>query len=236
MDMTRASSDVDRLTVRTNRITVLGRLVAAVAVLWVLAQIVVTVAAFVHGESWVDAYLADSTSDPVLGGYKTWALGELAVALVAWALTSAWLWHVRSNAVLVDPDSQDLTRSQMVLGWFIPVFMLWYPYQAVSEAAVPTVRVTRGRDAASDLPGLMRWWWGAYLLMLLLILLPHGYPLADYDRLPTVRALSVAAVPVMVLAAVLWVRLVRRITAVQSDVQVIAEAVETVRRAEAARP
>jgi hypothetical protein len=233
--MTHSSSRKGGLAVRIRRITVLSRLIVAATVLWVAAQIVVTVAVFERGESWVAAYKADVDSDPVLGGYKTWALGELVVMIVAWVLTSAWLWQVRTNAELVEPDSQDVSRSQLVTGWIVPVFMLWTPYQAVSDAAVPTVRVTRGRAAASDLPVLLRLWWGSYLAMLLAILLPHGYTLGTYAHLPAIRNLSLVAVGVTLVSAVLWVRVVGTVTAAQTDVQVLAEAVETVRQAEAAR-
>jgi hypothetical protein len=68
------------------------------------------------------------------------------------------------------------------------------------------------------------------------MLLPHGYTLATYDHLPAIRNLSLLAVVVTVVSAVLWVRLVGRVTAAQADVHVLADAVETVRQAEGARP
>ena len=120
--------------------------------------------------------------------------------------------------------------------WLVPIFMLWTPYEAVSDAAVPTVRATRGRDAASDLPVLVRLWWGSYLLTLFVTLLPHGYTLAGDEHLRPVRELSLLAVGVTALSAVLWLRLVGRVTEVQADVQVLAEAAETVRQAADARP
>jgi hypothetical protein len=214
--MSQAVVQTGRLAARIRRITVLGRVVTALALLWVIAQ--------------VDPY-----TDPILGGYKTWALGEVAVMVLAWLVTAAWLWQVRSNAELVEPDSQSLGRSFVVTGWITPILMLWTPYEAVSDAAVPTVRATRGRATASELPVLLRAWWVSFLLMLLSTLLPHGYTLGTDDHLPTVQNLSLLAVAATVISAVLWLRVVSRVTEAQSDVHVLALAVEAVRQAEAAR-
>lgn len=218
---------------RIRRITLLRHLIVMTTVLWILGQIVVTVASFELGTSWAAAYRASAETDPILGGYKMWALPEVGAMILAWIVTAAWLWQVRSNAELVEPDSQDLGRSFVVLSWITPVFMLWTPYEVFSDAARPTVRVTRGREAAADLP--LRLWWGSYLLALLATMLPHGYPLGHQENLPTIRLLSVVAIGVTILSAVIWLRVVSRVTAAQADLRLLAEAVEVVRQADGAR-
>src|SRR4051794_10653193 len=167
------SSDLlAQLAKRIRRITLLSRLIVVSTLLWILGQIVVTVASFELGTSWVAAYRASAETDPVLGGYKMWALPEVGAMILAWLATAAWLWQVRSNAELVEPESQELGRSFVVFSWITPVFMLWTPYEVFSDAARPTVRATKGREAAAELPlGL---WWASYVLALLATMLPHG--------------------------------------------------------------
>jgi hypothetical protein len=222
-----------QLAKRIRRITFLSRLIGATTVLWILGQIVVTVASFELSTSWVAAYRASAETDPILGGYKMWALPEVGAMILAWIVSVAWLWQVRSNAELVEPDSQELSRSVLVFSWVTPVFMMWTPYEVFSDAARPTVRVAKGREAAAELP--LRLWWASYLLALLVTMLPHGYPVGQAENLPTIRLLSVAAIGVTILSAVIWLRVVKRVTAAQADLRLLAEAVEVVRQADGAR-
>lgn len=217
---------------RILRVALLGRLIILTAVLWFLAQLLAMAAAFVRGGTWVVQDEASPDRTPVLGGYERWSLPQVAVMLAAWFLTSCWLWRVRRNAEYVAPDSQGLGRSLVVTSWVTPVFMIWLPYEAFSDAVRPTVRTARGREAAAELP--LAWWWTTYLVTLFLTLLPHGYVMKA-SNLDTVRSLAVAATIATAVSAVLWVRIVRVATAAQDEMRVVAEAVEAVRTAADAR-
>lgn len=135
-----------------------------------------------------------------------WLLGAQVVAFV---VTCLWLHQSRRLAVTLSPFVPQARGPVWVwLGWVVPVVSLWFPYQVVRDV--------RSATAGSVRRGGLGLWWGCWLGSLWLMnqatFATMGYGPRDPALLPGIEGLSLL---VMVVALVLWVRLVREVTADQ---------------------
>jgi hypothetical protein len=159
--------------------------------------------------------LAESGTDVLAAPLFTYDLVNLALlptVIGTYVVACLWLQRARSNAELASPEWPHARRRIWVwLGWWVPVVSLWFPFQVTRD-----VRSASLRDRSSGLLGL---WWTGWLLFALgtqvaARLAPiEGVPDADSARLlPWAETVATAG---MLLALVLWVRVVREVTAAQ---------------------
>ncbi|MFJ9314766.1 DUF4328 domain-containing protein [Pimelobacter simplex] len=129
--------------------------------------------------------------------------------VIAWVVGCLWLQRARDNAELISPGVRQRRQAGWVwLGWFIPFANVWVPYQVVGD-------VQRASVPAERRVGL-GWWWAAWLLFLVLPLpLESGDWTADPDLADLLPALEGLAAVAAVAAAVLWGRVVLRVTLAQ---------------------
>jgi hypothetical protein len=127
-----------------------------------------------------------------------------------------WFYRARNNADVFGGRFQRRSRGWAIGGWFCPVVNLWFPYQIATDvlceaeyaAAPPGQQVISGRPSYP----LLRGWW--------LVLLVSGVlsrsswrlsPNSVHDLLVQARV-DIAATLLEIVAAVLAVAVVRRIT------------------------
>lgn len=145
-----------------------------------------------------------SVSTAVLGAYDTVVLLFGVVQLAAGIVTAVWLWRSRRFAEAVTPWwSHARSRVWVWLGWIVPVVSLWFPLQVVRDVRAATLRAER--------PGLGGWW-AAWLV--------GGFAANAGGRLMTsdspdvwsaLPVLDAVAAVALVIAAVLWARVVREV-------------------------
>jgi hypothetical protein len=132
-------------------------------------------------------------------------LGLLAAAVVF----VVWLWQVRSNVELVaGAASQRLGRGWAIGGWICPIVNLWFPFRYVVDvwrASAPD-RVDNG-EGDDNGEGLVLGWWLCFLAANI------GARVATYNNGASV---NLVAAGLLVVAGVLAVLVIRRITAWQS--------------------
>ncbi|MBE7698887.1 DUF4328 domain-containing protein [Oerskovia sp. Sa1BUA8] len=178
---------------------------AATVALVVVVQFLVSFPAV----ATLDAIVAgEQVPTGVLDAYDALSSVALLVELAAGVVTVVWLWKSRTFAEAASPGwPHTRSRVWVWLGWFVPVVALWFPYQVVRDVRAATLREKR--------PGLGGWW-AAWLVL--------GFATNASARLlgsddPDVwRALSVfdgLAALAVVVAAALWAKVVREVSAGQ---------------------
>ncbi|MCK2219480.1 DUF4328 domain-containing protein [Actinomadura sp. ATCC 31491] len=133
------------------------------------------------------------------------------VFLAAAAAFLAWLARVRANAVRLSPDGHRYGRFWVVAGWVMPIGWFWIPRHVVHDvwrASAP--------PAARGL-ALINLWWAAWLVAHMVS--RTSWVLTGLTEDPAGTALllrlDVAGIGLMLVAAVLAVAVVRRVTGVQ---------------------
>ncbi|NEB18730.1 DUF4328 domain-containing protein [Streptomyces coelicoflavus] len=138
------------------------------------------------------------------------------VAVLATAVVFIiWFHRVRHNAEVFAPDTQSRTPGWAIACWLIPIANLWIPRGIAADilrAAQPEPhsRVLRHR-------GLLNAWWGAWVwTMAFDRYASNTYDKAqDPDAIRDATELVIASAAFDVLAAVLAILFVRRLTAAQ---------------------
>lgn len=184
-----------------------------------LASATVVVSAVYLAFSWLAALLAfpaagryreASDALDVFTAYDAVSVASVLPALAAWIVTSLWLGAARTNAVTLRPDLPHTHGPAWVwLGWVVPVVSLWFPYQVVRDLW----RVSGPVDRS-----LLGWWWGTWVAGPVIMVVAGAFVPFSGPAGSSVNALGPTAVlgaAVVTVSFVLWVRIVRTITAGQ---------------------
>jgi hypothetical protein len=171
--------------------------VTSIVISWLLA----TAATLVHHEA--TAYNA-----PAWTMIPYDFLSELSrlMDLPAYILAGLWPLRVRRNANLITPGRQRWADIWIWVGWLLPLFNFWVPWQSVAD-------VWRSTVPGLDKSRIDRWW-SAWILLGMLEFVT--YVVNDDSRVGVVAVIfywmDAAAVTV---AAILWTRIVQIISDAQ---------------------
>ncbi|MGN0062786.1 MAG: DUF4328 domain-containing protein [Nocardioides sp.] len=134
------------------------------------------------------------------------------VALCAgWVAVASWLARARSNAEVLNPGArQEHEKEWAWVGWFVPVVALWFPYVFVRDV--------RRATAPRGVKPLLLSWWFAFLLYVSTIQFGpflRADPSTGPDEVAQLGGIETFNAVLALLAGVLWVLVVRRITSEQ---------------------
>lgn len=186
----------------------LGTASVVLAALVAAAQVAAFALSFPVVSTLRDLVAGRAASSGVLGAYDATTYLYSGIQVAAAVVTVVWLWRSRTFAEAVSPDRHHArSRVWVWLGWILPVVSLWFPYQVVRDVRAATSRAER--------PGLGVWW--AAWLVAGFAANTSGRVLAsrdpgDWSALPLLDGVATVAI---VVAAVLWARVVREVTAGQ---------------------
>ncbi|MER5863689.1 DUF4328 domain-containing protein [Kitasatospora sp. NPDC002040] len=166
------------------------------------------------------------SGDLVVNSAVVWAgtSGLTVLALVAAGVVFAcWFVRIRKNAELLAPQApHSRSAGWVVWGWIVPVVSFWFPFQIARDcwrASAP-----KGDPWGSEL--VLRLWWAAWLLSLAAG--QAAQQLVGAEETPEAYATAFGAVAVAdlvdVVAAVLAILVLRRLTALQDATAVRAAA------------
>jgi hypothetical protein len=85
------------------------------------------------------------------------ALVQLAVAVVSGVLILTWIYRANRNARSLGAKDMQYTPGWSVGWYFVPVAMLWKPYQAMKEIWKASHQPVSWKDA--KVGGIVHWWW-----------------------------------------------------------------------------
>lgn len=181
----------------------------ALASAWGLVQALMFASSSGAAQEFSRAVDAGASPGDVWTTYDSFATLLLPVQLAAFVVTCLWLHRSRQIAVAARPQERHVRGVVWIwLGWLVPVVSLWFPYQVVRD-------VRQGTTGLRRMPGLGLWW-VSWLVMLWAsnraAFITSGFSRSDPGLLPVLDGVATAAVAV---ALVLWIRVVREVTAAQ---------------------
>ncbi|MEU0484465.1 DUF4328 domain-containing protein [Streptosporangium sp. NPDC006013] len=138
---------------------------------------------------------------------------EAVVYLVAVVAFLVWLFRVRANAEILSPGGHRRSQPWLIFGWMVPIINFWFPKQIVDDIWYASSRVP------SPPRGLFNAWWAAWLIgtwvtnaAVRLLFNSDGLePLAAAARF------DVVSIVLMLIAAVLAIGVIRKITEAQEE-------------------
>ncbi len=135
----------------------------------------------------------------------------LVIALIAVFLV--WFWRVRVNAEVFGPEYQSMSRGWTIGGWFVPIGNLWLPRRVASDAWGASGPAGRPSSQA-----LLNAWWLLFLATMLLgRAASNQYArAASFEEIRSAVNLLSASDAVDIVACVVAVLFVRRLTAMQT--------------------
>ncbi len=136
----------------------------------------------------------------------------VAVPVAVWMVTSVWLAIAYGNARLLEPGSMRRSPAWTWLGWVVPIVSLWFPKQIVDDCIEVTEGAVHGRRCVDIRTQTAPWWTFWIASMLLRISIPWTDAVGQAGPSPAMA--SAIAVSV---AFVFWIRIVRRLTALQDQ-------------------
>ncbi|MFF7214707.1 DUF4328 domain-containing protein [Streptomyces sp. NPDC008238] len=204
----------------------LGLATAVVVLLsLVIAADVVDIAAEAGRYALMGTAVADelaTVDQSALSRSDIWVGVAAALQFLTFAATGVlfviWFHRVRSNGEVFAPNGFEKARGWAIGGWFIPVAFFWIPFGIARDTWVASSQTTQdGRLRPAD-SGPVSYWWAAWVAGQLLDLLAalvtnenSGYS----DDLRDAAGMTIAVDGVDILAAILAILFVRKLTAMQ---------------------
>ncbi|MER5637871.1 DUF4328 domain-containing protein [Kitasatospora sp. NPDC002227] len=140
------------------------------------------------------------------------------VALIASGVTFiTWFHRARVNAEAFDYGRQQRGRGWAIGGWFVPFMALWVPRQIAGDIWWSSGRPDGNGVPQPASPALLNFWWAAFMGGNILgqVGARLGGKATDMESFRTGAALEAAGDALMIVAAVLAVLVVRKVTAMQ---------------------
>ncbi|MEU7855990.1 DUF4328 domain-containing protein [Nonomuraea sp. NPDC049141] len=97
-----------------------------------------------------------NTSDMI---YATSGYVETAVYFVAGLAFLMWMFRVRANADVLEPDGHRHRKHWLIFGWIAPILALWFPKQIIDDIWRASRRIDQPPRS-----GVIIAWWTAWLL------------------------------------------------------------------------
>ncbi|MET7370163.1 DUF4328 domain-containing protein [Streptomyces sp. NPDC005566] len=141
------------------------------------------------------------------------------VMLATAVLFILWFQRVRLNAEVFDADEQRMKPGWAIGAWFVPIGNLWLPRRIAAGiwAASGFTHTDGSRRPVSQAP--LNLWWTAWVINLVLVrYATRRYEQADAPQeIVDAAGLAVASDVLDIVAAVLAILFVRRLTAMQGE-------------------
>ncbi|MFD8690937.1 DUF4328 domain-containing protein [Streptomyces sp. NPDC059651] len=194
-------------------------LLGAVAVADVLA-----IGAGAHSRQLFSEGMADDflTYDEAAGDradllYRASGSLQVLTLLATVVVFLVWFRRVRLNAEVFDPYAHSLRPGWALGGWFVPIAVLWLPHRVASGTW--TASSPGGSNRPPTPRGLLHAWWAALLCAQVFSrYADQAYSDAEEpDEVLTAFDQVMAADALDILAAVLAILFVRRLTAMQGE-------------------
>jgi hypothetical protein len=185
----------------------------AIAATFAAVQVIEAGLAWPAQQDYLDAADNGKKAYDVWTPYDFAAIPQLPLLIATYVVTCLWLYKVRTNAEALFPAGRHARNQGWVWGgWVVPVVSLWFPFQIVRDVA---------RDPREVIgSAVIGWWWAMWLIALFTnqigAALVSG---VDIDK-GAVSALGTAETInglFVVVAFVLWVLTIRRISRLQDQ-------------------
>jgi hypothetical protein len=173
-----------------------------------LAEPLLVIAALITTADILEAFTSfgasGSGSGPAAAIHDLIGLLEVLLWVGQLAVTGTWLLRVRQNAKAIWPERVDHAAAWAYLGWIVPIASLFMPKQIVDQLWRITADATDDESSA----GSTSLWWAGWLVLSIV----RGVD----SRIGGIHPRLEVAVAVLSCAALLlWIPVVRGVTAAQ---------------------
>lgn len=199
---------------------------ACVALLWVmvLAEVIYAADSYAFG-SFLDAVEAGTLSDAEVEAEATRidaqaqavGLGYLAAFVVTALVSGTWIYRASWNASQIQPSKDRITPGWAIGWFFIPILAFWKPYRAMVQTGNSSADPQGDIDESP--PGYVTLWWGLWVVTnivgnLSFRLSNRAETIEDFRLIKTI---DLVTAPAAIVTALLFMRLIKTITAAQLD-------------------
>jgi len=142
-------------------------------------------------------------------------IGYLVVFVACTIFSAIWIYRASWNARQLKPDASRITPGWAVGWFFVPLLSLWMPYQAMAQTWNSSHNPSG--DIKASMPGFVLLWWLFWVATsiagnLSFRLTSQAETIADFRTIATV---DLAIAPFAIATAILFIRLIKAITAAQ---------------------
>lgn len=199
----------------------------ATALTWLLgaaaAAHLFSVGAGAYEQSWLRGFAGDTPFDDLELGLSP-ALTILAgvlqflTVLPTVVVFIVWFHRVRSNGGVFRPDVFTLGRGWSIGAWFVPVANLFLPHRIARQTWRASTQLGPDGSHRTAPTALLTSWWAVWVLAVIMGRVSSKIYMAaeTVDELRSAGLLGIAADLVTVIAGVLAILFVRRLTAMQN--------------------
>ncbi len=135
-----------------------GRAAIIAVLAWLAADLVYTIGAAAAIATLNGSGPAPETVNMITGAG---GIALLVTTLGSIIFVARWIMRVNANAHSMS-DSMTITPGWNVGWFFVPVALLWKPFQGLRETWQASVSPHNPTSVA--VPAIMRWWWGLWLV------------------------------------------------------------------------
>lgn len=208
----------------THDLKLVSRLAMAALALFILCSVAV---AYSNLETRIfAASIMDGTFDAATVEADGLAIDERGLVIsqaysVAFLLSAVlggiWIYRAARNAQEIQPLDARITPGWAVGWFFIPFAGFWMPFQSMRQTFNTSDNPTGAIDR--PIPGWIGIWWGAWVVANLLGAIGNqlAKDVTDAEGLYSVSTFSLVTMAFTIAAAVLFFRLIRHITTLQSN-------------------
>jgi hypothetical protein len=135
----------------------------------------------------IEAAAASDRRQQVIG------IVQIVLFLVTGIVVLMWIYRANNNAHALGADSMRFTPGWAVGWYFIPIFNLWKPYQAMTEIWKASADPHHWQD--QQRPSLLPWWWFLWITSAILgqVVFRIGLWAKEVDELMKVSLLTITA-------------------------------------------
>lgn len=138
-------------------------------------------------------------------------IAYLVVVICAFIANGIWIYRASWNAGQLQPFPGRITPGWAVGWFFVPIMLLWKPYQAMKETWAASV-------PATTLPGWLGWWWAAWVSGNILgqISLRMSKTITTYEDVRMVAMIDALSSVISLVAGFLFLKIVREVSRAQA--------------------
>lgn len=150
----------------------------------------------------------------MVGGFA--GIGLIVFTVAAYIANGMWIYRASWNARLLQPDDARI-RPGWAIGWFfIPFALYWMPFRAMRQTWNSSENPAG--DIGRGLPPFIGWWWAAWIVTNILGNMSFRMSMradqtGDYT---TATTLDLINTPFAIISALLLIKIMRAVTAMQT--------------------
>ncbi|NSX54035.1 DUF4328 domain-containing protein [Parasulfitobacter algicola] len=144
-------------------------------------------------------------------------VGSTVAVLVAFIVNGIWVYRASVNAKDLDPDPNRISPAMAVIWYAVPFANLVMPFKSMKQTYNSSLHPSA--DLNSKVPGYFGWWWAAWVISTTLVNVSTQIFIRDdgLEALQMASLIDMIATPISIMAAVLFIKIMKTVTELQAN-------------------